>query len=269
MRYLGPSWHVEGSAAALALTAPHPKFQRRYPHPLPPPLHSRRLVLVEGRFREAFVKCGTGCGARGPGDAAGHSGGSGAPPGPNTRPCQELADDRAVHAKRRPSPLSSCAWRGEAGSRRAKKDGGGTRTAKARPAAALIVRVWRAERRRRDSLGGSRGAIGFALVGAPPLRLEGEGEKGANPGCVPHRGIAAARHLPGHAGAGRHPLTLSSSLPGLTRQSSNMRSSRVMWDHRSAAAYWIPAFAGMTGEEEANHSRSPLEGEHASPKDER
>jgi hypothetical protein len=61
-----------------------------YPRPRKPSYH-RSTSSNEGRFREALPKRD---GARRPRlwFATEHPGGTGAPPGPNTRPCQELAE---------------------------------------------------------------------------------------------------------------------------------------------------------------------------------
>ena len=70
------------------------------------------LVLLKGRSLEAFKRAGRGCGACGfRVTHAKRSGGAGAPPGPTTRSCKELADDgrpfRTCRMKRGPVPTNA------------------------------------------------------------------------------------------------------------------------------------------------------------------
>jgi hypothetical protein len=70
-------------------------WRKTYPRPRIPAYTSCHLVLSKGRSHEASWN-GTRCGARGLVSQDLHSGGAGAPPGTNTRPCQELADIRGI-----------------------------------------------------------------------------------------------------------------------------------------------------------------------------
>jgi hypothetical protein len=116
---------------------------RTYPRSPECGLSSDHLVLIKGRSREALRERDE---ARRPraSFAVKRSGGSGAPPGATTSPCQELAETCSC-------AIALCV------TRRAKKSGVRCRRR----------RDWRAARRPPWSYK-DRGTIGFALLGAPP-----------------------------------------------------------------------------------------------------
>jgi hypothetical protein len=126
---------------------------RRYDAEKLIPVFPGPIILPSPRpTKGAFARrcrSGTGRGARGARFAASHPGGTGAPPGSNTRPCQELADDlpacvsKRADRKARPGGIAQKSPRNEHAPSWQQVRGVCLRCA----AASLQMRVWRAGRR--------------------------------------------------------------------------------------------------------------------------
>jgi hypothetical protein len=127
--------------------------RRRYDAEKLIPVFPGPIILPSPRpLKGAFARrcrSGTGRGARGARFAASHPGGTGAPPGPNTRPCQELADDLDARVceppdrKARPGGFAQKSPRNEHAPSWQQVRGVFLRCA----TASLQMRVWRAGRR--------------------------------------------------------------------------------------------------------------------------
>ena len=107
-RLFGGYW-IAGSSPAMTRVRRRTRVIPLLPDLLYPALTSS----AEGRFARSVVASGMRCGVPRVWFAARHSGGAGAPPGPNTGPCQELADDRLAYPNA--TPFSPLRHDGEAG----------------------------------------------------------------------------------------------------------------------------------------------------------